>query len=477
VLRAGAAGMAMAAVPSLGQGVLSALAAPLGRGRLTDIDHVVIFMQENRSFDHYFGLLPGVRGFGDPAALPGVFQQDWIANATVAPAGKILPWHLDPNRGGECTNDVSHSWGTQHGSYDGGAMDRWGEEHAGDSDPTFMGYYTRDDLPYFHAVADAFTVCDGYHCSVLGSTTSNRLYSHTGMIDPDGLHGGPVRSTINWDPTSRGMFDPGWVTYPERLTDAGITWASYSDPDANYEDNPLVLFKQYYPGNPGVNTRRAAKLSANLFGHSFQDFLVAAAAGQLPQVSFVNSHINQSEHPPAAPQDGEVALSAVINALTARAGAWAKTALIYTYDENGGYFDHVAPPTAPAGTAGEFTVGDSRPIGLGFRVPTLVVSPFSRGGYVATDTFDHTSILRFLERRFGVEAPNLTDWRRATVGDLTSAFNFAGPDRSVPGLPVVQQQTYPKCVDQLALEKPRPFPTEQHMPVQPAGSRPRPSGL
>ena len=123
---------------------------------------------------------------------------------------------------------------------------------------------------------------------------------------------------------------------------------------------------------------------------------------------------------------------------------WAKTVVIVTFDENGGFFDHVAPPTPPPGTPGEFlsaaplpseVYGITGPIGLGFRVPTLVVSPFSRGGYVNSDVFDHTSLLRLLESRFGVAVPNLTRWRRKTAGDLTSTLNLGAPDTSVPALP------------------------------------------
>ena len=142
--------------------------------------------------------------------------------------------------------------------------------------------------------------------------------------------------------------------------------------------------------------------------------------------------------------------------MTANPAQWAKTALFVTYDENGGFFDHVAPPTAPPGTPGEYitapavpdpTVVGSPPIlgplGLGFRVPMLILSPFSRGGFVSSDLFDHTSILRFLEARFGAEVPNLSAWRRATVGDLTSAFNFAAPDQSVPNLPSTLRGIHP----------------------------------
>jgi phospholipase C len=151
-----------------------------------------------------------------------------------------------------------------------------------------------------------------------------------------------------------------------------------------------------------------------------------------------------SEHPPAPEEYGEVIAANVLNTLVSNPGVWSKTALLIIYDENGGFFDHVPPPTPPAGTAGEYLTanplpsdagGVAGPVGLGFRVPMLVVSPFSRGGFVCRDTFDHTSLLRLLETRFGAEVPNLTPWRRSVAGDLTTAFNFAKVDRSAPTLP------------------------------------------
>jgi phospholipase C len=492
LLKAGLASALAADVFS--DSVLRALAAPHAPGSLSDIEHVVFVMQENRSFDHYFGTYPGVRGFADPGALPGVFAQSFAANSTLAPAGQILPYHLDTSQtgGGECTPDPTHGWGPQHDTWNGGAMNGWGRTHAGDKDWSFMGYYTRSDLPYYYAVADAFTLCDAYHCSVLGSTTSNRLYALTGMLDPRGQYGGPVKSTISWSPQDRGIFDPGWTTYPEVLTDAGVSWKYYATPDGDDQENPLVLFKQYYPGysSDAAQNARAAKLSAGLFGQSFENFLTDAAAGTLPKVSWVLTHINQLEHPAAAPQDGEAALEAIIEALVANAISWAKTVVFFTYDENGGFFDHVAPPTPAAGTPGEFvgtpaTGFDTAPIGLGFRVPTLIVSPFSRGGFVARDVFDHTSQLRFLETWLtaqgarNVTVPNLTAWRRGAVGDLTTALNFARPDASRPNLALrspMNPAQHPECATEEATMAPSPKPSSQSLPGQEPGTRPSPSG-
>jgi phospholipase C len=174
------------------------------------------------------------------------------------------------------------------------------------------------------------------------------------------------------------------------------------------------------------------------------NFQADVATGLLPQVSWILAPLIDSEHPPAPVEYGEYTASQVLKTLVSNPAIWNKTALFITHDENGGFFDHVPPPTAPAGTPGEYITanplpsdagGVAGPIGLGFRVPLLVVSPYSRGGYVCSDTFDHTSLLRFLETRFGAEVPNLSAWRRSVTGDLTSAFNFVKTDTTVPSLP------------------------------------------
>ena len=171
---------------------------------------------------------------------------------------------------------------------------------------------------------------------------------------------------------------------------------------------------------------------------------------------------------------------------------WSKTALFLTFDENGGFFDHVAPITSPMGTPGEYVtapavpdpsvVGNppiSGPIGLGFRVPMLIVSPYSRGGFVSSELFDHTSVLRFLETRFGAEVPNLSAWRRSAVGDLTAAFNFAAPDASVPNLPSPVSaipQIVEECAASLVGTIPYTVPNPQTLPTQENGSAQKPSG-
>jgi phospholipase C len=297
-----------------------------------------------------------------------------------------------------------------------------------------MGYYTRADLSYYYAMADAFTICDNYFCSVMGPTDPNRLYTMAASLDPDGKNGGPILQSIV---TNRSAFF-GRLTYttmPEQLQARGVSWKVYSSPDETVlggilSNNVLSYFKNFQ--DP------ASVLHQNGFGPQFPiDFLADVVSGNLPQVSWLVGSVLTSDHPPAPSLFGEILLSLIVSALTANPPLWAKTVLIVTYDENGGFFDHVAPVTAPLGTPGEYVtaaavpdptvVGSpaiTSPIGLGFRVPTLIISPFSRGGFVSSDLFDHTSVLRFLETRFGAEVPNLSAWRRATVGDLTSVLNF-----------------------------------------------------
>jgi phospholipase C len=444
-LRAGAlGGAALGASALLPHGLIErALAAPPRCGSLNDIEHVVILIQENRSFDHYFGSYRGVTGFADPHVLPlsdgsglGIFAQPGYPGGF--DGDHLYPFHLDSFHNGECTNDIDHSWGPQHTYWNGGALDAFVTGHeAADgaaNAPLTMGYYTRADLDFYYALADAFTLCDHYHCSVIGPTDPNRLYSLSATLDPAGVAGGPILSTSGTRVERFGTLS--WTTMPEQLRASGISWKVYGTPDGNFGDNVLPYFKQYQT-DPVL---AAGALTPTYPG----DFQADVAAGTLPQVSWVLAPLISSEHPPAPEIYGEAVAADILGTLVSNPAVWGRTALFITHDENGGFFDHVPPPTAPAGTPGEsLTVsplpsdasGVAGPIGLGFRVPLLVVSPFSRGGFVCRNTFDHTSLLRFLETRFGAEVPNLTAWRRETVGDLTSAFNFVKVDPSVPALP------------------------------------------
>ena len=456
-------------------------------GKLTDIEHVVIFIQENRSFDHYFGRYRGVRGFAD---MSSAFQQPYPGNTSNPPSGILLPFHLDTTKtNSACTHDITHDWIPQHQSWNNGAMDGFVTSrlaiNANDAVLT-MGYYTRDDLPYYYAIADGFTLCDNYFCSCMGPTDPNRLYTMAASIDPDGKNGGPLLQTLV---TNRQAFF-GKLTYttmPEQLQARGISWKIYNSPDQNVfsgidSDQVLPYFKNFQDPT--------TELYKNAFGSTFPvDFLADAASGNLPQVCWIVGPVVTSDHPPSPSLLGENTLSAIVTALTANPTAWAKTVLFNTYDENGGFFDHVAPITAPPGTPGEYLTSPALidpsvagsitgPIGLGLRVPMMILSPFSRGGFVSSDLFDHTSVLRFLETRFGAEVPNLSAWRRATVGDMTTAFNFSLPDFSIPTLPATLpalSTILQQCADNLLGTSPYVLPTPQAMPAQETGTAVRPS--
>jgi phospholipase C len=309
-------------------------------------------------------------------------------------------------------------------------------------------------------------------------------------IDPDGQHGGPLLETLVFNRSSfYGRLT--YTTMPEQLQARGISWKVYSSPDESVlngilSNNVLSYFKNFQ--DP------ASVLHQNAFGPQFPaDFLSDVASGNLPQVSWLIPPAVSSDHPPAPSLFGESILAIIVNALTANSAQWAKTVLFVTYDENGGFFDHVPPTTAPPGTAGEYVTAAAvpdpsavgapavlGPIGLGFRVPMLIVSPFSRGGFVSSDLFDHTSVLRFLETRFGAEVPNLSAWRRATVGDLTSALNFKARDLSLPVLPTIAAgipKAIAGCVAALTDTQSIAIPNPQTTPVQETGSAQRPSGV
>lgn len=393
---------------------------------LRDIKHVVMLMQENRSFDHYFGTLAGVRGFDDPNAMKlstgkSVFYQPDPVN----PNGYLLPFHLDTRTtSAQKIPSTSHSWGCQHDSWNKGKMDNWLPAHRkveGKKAPFVMGYHTRADIPFQFALAESFTLCDAYHCSVMGPTWPNRMYWMTGTIDPDGKYGGPIIKNVPLD----GGFQ--WKTYAERLEEAGISWKVYQQDD-NYECDVLELFKQFQEA--GENSPLRLK---GLLREPEGKFEYDAMNDKLPAVSWIIPTSFQSEHPDFMPAAGAAFVASKIDAIAANPEVWAKTVFILNYDENDGLFDHVAPPVPPPGTPHEFIQGV--PIGGGFRVPCIIVSPWTAGGWVCSQPFDHTSILQFLEKFTGVREENISDWRRATFGDLLSAFRFQDAAAGPPQLP------------------------------------------
>lgn len=429
---------ALAAVPGF--------AASRQRGSLADVSHVVILMQENRSFDHYFGSMRGVRGFGDPrpAFLPSgrsVFEQQQDAKD----GGRVVrPFRLDTRAtAAGCIESLDHSWKGSHARWKN--WDVWMPEKG----PMAMGYMTRADLAFYYALADQFTVSDAYHASIHGPTGPNRLFHWTGTsglsvgreglwsVSNDGVDPNPCADMARDDPAFGGL---GWTPYPARLTKAGVSWRIYQEYD-NYSDNPLGYFAEYRALDRGsadyhrarawVSGSGAANADSSRGEHLVRAFAADVAADSLPQVSWIVAPFHMCEHPDAPPAYGQMLTARLIAALAAKPDVWAKTVFILNYDENDGFFDHMSPPlpaTLPGMGASQVPLqGESfsgEPVGLGVRVPLVLISPWTRGGWVHSELSDHTSVLRFLEARFGVEEPNISPWRRAVCGDLTGSFDF-----------------------------------------------------
>ncbi|MFE0137203.1 phosphocholine-specific phospholipase C [Streptomyces sp. NPDC059037] len=480
-----------AAFATLSQSIARAAALPAQRrsGSIEDVEHIVVLMQENRSFDHYFGTMKGVRGFGDPrpVTLPSgkpVWNQSGGGKET-------LPFHPDAeDLGMQFIAGLDHDWAGGHSAFSNGKYDNW---IAAKSERS-MAYLTREDIPFHYALADAFTVCDDYHCSFIGATDPNRYYMLSGHVGNDGKGGGPVlgNQELGYD----------WTTYAERLEQAGVSWKVYQDigdgldaagkwgwiDDAyrgNYGDNSLLYFNKYRNAKPGDPLYDKARTGTNVkAGDGYFDILKAdVKADKLPKISWIAAPEAFTEHPNWPVNYGAWYIAQVLDALTSNPEVWAKTALFITYDENDGYFDHIVPPYVPSSasqglstvdTALDYFPGNASyaagHYGLGQRVPMIVVSPWSTGGFVNSQVLDHTSILQFMEKRFGVQEPNISPWRRAICGDLTSAFDFAGKDTDPAKLPDTgayeppDHERHPDYVPKA--------PAKGALPKQESGSRP-----
>ncbi|MBM3117421.1 phosphocholine-specific phospholipase C [Jeongeupia naejangsanensis] len=511
-LQAAAIGSTMAMFPPA---IRRALAIPANNatGTINDVMHVVILTQENRSFDNYFGTLPGVRGFGDRFSIPvaggkSVWEQ---SNGTRV----VMPYHLDSSKGNaQRVSGTPHSWGDAHTAWDDGRMNQWPRYKTNAS----MGYYKEAELGFQFALANAFTLCDAYHCSVHAGTNPNRLFLWTGTNGPTGAG---VAAVVNeWDDLGPSGTGYTWTTYPERLQQAGVSWKVYQNLPENFGDNPLAGFRQYRKANEAIgNTSAGSPYIPYAAGHDaisplykgvgntmpdggFLDSLRAdVAAGSLPQVSWIVAPATYSEHPgPSSPIQGAWYIQQVLEALTANPEVWSRTVLLVNFDENDGFFDHVPSPSAPSlnpdgSSAGLSTVDDAferythpvapgttsqpapdkRVYGPGPRVPMYVISPWSRGGWVNSQVFDHTSVIRFLEQRFGVFEPNISAWRRAVCGDLTSAFNFVNPNtEKLPAMPALtrSQADTIRAQQQALAQVALPAEAQQQRPVQQPGVRP-----
>jgi phospholipase C len=384
---------------------------------------------------------------------------------------------------GQDDGSLYHDWDTQHQAVAGGANDAW---IAAKAQPT-MAYFDQADIPYHRALANAFTICDHYHCALQGPTTPNRLYLFSGTIDPAGQNGGPATG----NPADYGGVY-SWQTYPEFLEQLGINWKVYANTEigddtvnhpfvGDYGDNPLWLFDNFHSDatlaeKGSITTWQSDSGKGKDPTHVLSSFIADCENSALPTVSWIVAPYGYSEHPAARPLNGQIYTQTVLNALWANQELWDSTALLITYDENDGLFDHVPPPMPPAGTADEFVDGEA--IGLGVRVPMTVISPWSAGGWVSSEVFDHTSVIRFTETLFHPDQrfPNISAWRRSVCGDLTSCFDFSSANTAVPSMPSLPTTAIapgdPGDPESgLPAEQPPAF-NDQTTPTQDAGTRP-----
>lgn len=484
-----------------------ALATPAPPGGMRAIEHVVVFMQENRSFDNYFGTLRGVRGFADRTALELPDGNSVFAQPD-GKGGRVLPFSARlaaeqaqrPDSDVQYLGSLDHSWETGHEAWASGWVDRWVNAKSAST----MAFYDRRDIPLQTELAETFTLCDSYHCSLRGPTNPNRLYLWTGTV---GYEPGTRRRVVGNDASNEDTH-PGydWTTYPERLEQAGVSWQTYQEWD-NYGCNSVEYFARFKqiarkaltkagdyrsmhtffehvvkadeatrkkmlsqldagvatltPAERSLYQRGLRRVPSGKLAESFRDDV---RSGRLPRVSYIVPSTIDSEHPSeSTPANSAEIVYQVLDALASNPDVWSRTALFLNFDENDGYFDHVPPPVPPPEHTDEYYEG--KPLGLGHRVPMTVVSPWTVGGNVCSEVFDHTSVIRFLEEWTGVREPNISSWRRTATGDLTSAFDFTAGST----LPRVRQPG--PVPPQIKPWTPKP-PSNQVMPPQEEGRRP-----
>ncbi|WP_018156259.1 phosphocholine-specific phospholipase C [Demetria terragena] len=505
---AGAAAGTAALGSFLPPSVHRAMATPMRAGGLDAIENVILLMQENRSFDHYYGTLRGVRGYGDRNPLRRRAGDSVLRQA--GQSGDVLPFSLRAaaKAAGRPATDIQYLSDLPHGFTD--ATDAWSRgwwdawvPHKGKGSMTF---YDRQDIGLQYELADTFTILDAYHCSVYGSTNPNRNYFFSGTT---GQEADGKRAVTN---AAYNKDHPGydWTCYPERLETAGVSWQIYQEWD-NFTDNAVEYFatfkaigakvlkavdgpfrtteefyeslsgkstaeqdrllRQLEQGRASLTSREQSLFSRGMYRSRPGTLLTRIAAdiagGSLPQVTWVVPTAALSEHPGASTPVGSAGLIYdLLDIVASDKRTWSKTAMFINFDENDGYFDHVPPPVAPRPSSGN---GDDwfngRPIGFGPRVPMTVVSPWTVGGHVDSSLADHTSALQFLERWTGVKEPNISAWRRQVAGDLTSAFDFTCAGRP-PSLKA------PKEVPaKVTRWQPDP-PEKQSIPHQESGHKP-----
>lgn len=367
---------------------------PLGRD--IPINHFILLMQENRSFDHYFGMMPGVDGIQGGFTNPDATGTD------------VAAFHTDEY----CVEDPGHGWNASHEEYAGGTNE--GFILANDPNGVrAMGYFDDSDLPFYWDFAQTFAMSDHHHCSLLGPTWVNRFYylsgTSFGLISND-----PI-------PTDRIPTDGDHVIF-EQLDRAFVDYRVY------YNGAPFVWI-----GYPHVSFGRGSRNRVR----PIDEFWEQLDRGELPPVVFIDPAWNfagtagTDEHPPANPQHGQAWVREVVTRVM-QSPIWADTAIIFTYDEHGGFFDHVPPPeVCPPGDFGPDLDPSDEPgdfTRLGFRVPMVVASPYARTGYVSSRVTDHASVLRLLQAKFLL--PAMTG-RDANAWPLLDMFDFESPPNTV----------------------------------------------
>lgn len=384
--------------------------------------------------------MAGVRGFQDPNVQINGNQSNFyqkvdssLSNAT----SSLLPWYL-PYQGGQwvdatqCMTAGSNGWSANHGALNGDLNNNWPIANT----PYSWGHFNRSDLPVHFGIAEGWTVGDMYQESVISSTNPNRVSWISGSINvpgsPQNTSQGGVYIDNNETPgcegTNLNCYPLKWETFPEYLEAAGVSWQVYQDTD-NFDDNPLAWFQQFQQALP---TSPLATKGTSFVG--LDAFYAACAAGTLPAVSYIVGPAELSEHPPYQPKDGAWLQQQVVNALV-NSKSYNTSALLISYDETGGWGDHVTPFHSPKDTAGEWmqdpynTYGDVY-TGPGFRLPFYIVSPWTRGGHVYTENADHISQIKFLETWLAAKGKNVKTaqipaWRRANMANLVKAFDFA----------------------------------------------------
>ncbi len=554
--------------------ILKALSIkPQAGSTFYDAEHVVILMQENRSFDHCFGSLKGVRGFRDkyafrkPNGKSVFFQTDHFGQT-------YAPFHLDiKNTKSTWMRSLPHSWENQQHALNKGKYDQWlNAKKSGIKEyqdlPLSLGFYNRIDLPFYYQLADAFTVFDQYFCSSLTGTTPNRLFHWTGTnraVKNGNSKAHVINDSVDYDQ------NVNWKTFPELLEEHNVSWRIYQneislpkglsgEQDAflsNFTDNPIEFFSQYNvkfspkyfqyaqnkieelelklsktPTNKGKlekelayyqkdvidfnpkNWERLSDFEKRIHDKAFttnngdpdfwnieeiepvngqkmflpkgdilHQFRKDVDQGKLPMVSWLVAPERYSDHP-GSQWYGAWYISEIMNILTKNPDVWRKTIFILNYDENDGYFDHVVPFLPPqnphqkpdiTGESGAEFVNQQQqyfteeklynqekvegPVGLGFRVPMIIASPWSMGGFVNSEVSDHTSVLQFLEtfinkkHQKNLFVDHISSWRRAICGDLTSAFNQA--NSKIPELTFLQNKD---VVNEINEAKDKPLP-------------------